>query len=73
MDLAYFDELAKNSIGVKYFLVRPDLFDRIVDAKEMKTKESKETGRALRIMITRKNRPKKTWVDRGPEFTGECE
>ena len=43
MDLAYVDKLAKDNKGVKYFLVRQDLFDRTVDAKGMKTKDSKET------------------------------
>ena len=41
MDLAYVDELAKDNNGVKYLLVRQDLFDRTVDAKRMKTKDSK--------------------------------
>ena len=52
MDLAYVDKLAKNNNGVKYLLVRQDLFDRTVDAKWMKTKDSKETVRAFLTMIT---------------------
>ena len=40
-DLAYVDKLAKDKNGVKYILVRQDLFERIVDAKGMKTKDSK--------------------------------
>ena len=59
MDLAYVDKLAKDNNGVKYFLVRQDLFDRTVDAKGMKSKDSKETVRAFVTMITKKNRPKK--------------
>ena len=59
MDLAYFDKLARNNNGVKYLLVRQDLFDRTVDAKGMKTKDSKETVRAFLSLITKKNRPKK--------------
>ena len=43
MDLACVDKLAKDNIGVKYLLVRQDLFDRTVDAKGMKKKDSKET------------------------------
>ena len=43
MDLAYVDKLAKDNNGVKYPLVRQDLFDRTVDAKGMKSKDSKET------------------------------
>ena len=71
MELAYVDKLAKDNNGVKYVLVRQDLFDRTVDAKGMKSKDSKETVRAFLTMITKKNRPKKTWVDKGTEFAGE--
>ena len=68
MDLAYFDKLTKNNNGLKYLLVLQDLFDRTVDAKRIKTKDSKETVRAFATMITAKNRPKKFWVDKGTEF-----
>ena len=34
-DLAYVDKLERDNNGVKYSLVRQDLFDRTVDAKEM--------------------------------------
>ena len=71
MDLAYVDKLAKDNNGVKYLPVRQDLFDRTVDAKGMKTKDSKETVRAFLTMITKKNRPKNIWVDKGTEFAGE--
>ena len=71
MDLAYVDKLAKDNNGVKYLLVRQDLFDRTVDAKGMKTKDSNETVKTFSKMITKKNRPKKTWVDQGTEFAGE--
>ena len=57
MDMAYVDKLAKDINGVKYLLVR--LFDRTVDAKGMKTKDSKQTVRAFSTMITKKNRPEK--------------
>ena len=55
MDLAYVVNLAKDNNRVKYLLVRQDLFDRIVDAKRMKTKDSKEAVRAFLTMITKKN------------------
>ena len=71
MDLAYVDKLAKDKNGVKYLLIRQDLFDRTVDAKGMKSKDSEETVRAFLSFITKKNRPKKTWVDKGIEFAGE--
>ena len=71
MDLAYVDKLAKDNNGVKYLLVCLDLFDRNVDAKGMKTKDSKETVLAFLTMITKKNRPKKNWVDKGTENAGE--
>ena len=71
MDLAYVDKLAKDGNGVKYLLDRQDLFDRTVDAKGMKTKDSKETVRAFLITITKNNRLIKIWVDKGTEFAGE--
>ena len=70
MDLAYVDKLAKENNGVKYLLVRQDLFERTVNAKGMKTKDSQETVKAFSSMITKKNRPKKIWVDKGTEFAG---
>ena len=60
MDLAYVDKLAKDNNGVKYLLVRQDLFDRTVDSNGMKTKYSKKIARAISTMITKKNRPKKS-------------
>ena len=67
MDLAYVDKLAKNNNSLKCLLVRQDLFDRTVDAKGMKTKDSKETVRAVFTMITKKNRPNKNL---GTDFAG---
>ena len=58
MYLAYVDKLAKNNNGVKYLLVRQDLFDRTVDAKGMKSKDSKETVRAFLTIITKKSTQK---------------
>ena len=54
MDLADVDKLAKDNNGVRYLLVRQDLFDSTVDAKGMKTKDSNETVSALLTMITKK-------------------
>ena len=51
IDLAYVDKLAKFFNGVKYLQVRQELFDRSVDAKRMKTKDSKETVRAFLTKI----------------------
>ena len=42
MELVYVDKIAKDINGVKYLLVHQDLFDRTVDAKGMKTKDSKK-------------------------------
>ena len=42
MDVAYVDKLAKEKIGVKYLLVRQDLFHRTVYAEAMKTKIPKK-------------------------------
>ena len=71
MDIAYVDKLAKDNDGVKYLLFRQDLLDRTVDAKGLKTNESKETVRAFLTMITKKHRSKKSWVDKGTEFAEE--
>ena len=71
LDLAYVDKLSKDNNGVKNLLVRQDLFDRTVDAKGMKTEDSKGTVRACLSMITEQNCSKKIWVDRGTEFAGE--
>ena len=71
MDLAHVDKLVKDNNGVKYLPVRQDMFDRTVDAKGMKTKDSKETVRAFLTMITKKKRPKTNWVGKGTEFAGE--
>ena len=70
MDPAYVDKLANQNNGVKYLLVRQDLFDRTVNAKGMKTKDSQQTVKAFSSMITKKNRPKKIWADKGTEFAG---
>ena len=59
MDLAYVDKRANDNICVKYLLVCEDLFDGVVTAKVMKTRDSREAVRAILITITKKNRPKK--------------
>ena len=43
MGLAYVDKLAKGNNDVNYLLVRQELFERTLDAKGMKTKDSMET------------------------------
>ena len=70
MDFAYVDKLVKENNGVKYLLVRQDLFDRTVNANGLQTKDSQETVKAFSSMITKKNRPKKIWIDKGTEFAG---
>ena len=66
----FVDELAKKNNGVKYLLVRQDLFDRSVNAKGTKTKDSKESVKAFSSMITKRNRPKNDCVDKRTEFPG---
>ena len=70
MDLAYVDKLAKENNGVKYLLVRQDLFDITSIAKGMKRKDSQETVKAFSSMITKSNRPKKIWVAKRTNFAG---
>ena len=65
MNLAYVDKLAKENNGVNYLLVRQDLFDRTVNAKAMKTKDSQETVKSFSSMITKRNRPKRFGLTRG--------
>ena len=71
MTVAYVDKLAKDFNGVKYLLLRQDLFDRTVDTKRRKPENSKETVRAFLTMDTKKTRPKKNCVDKWTEFAGE--
>ena len=70
MDLAYVDKLAKENNVVKYLLVRKHLFVRTVNAKGMKIKVSRETVKGFSSMITKNNRPKKIWVNKGTDFAG---
>ena len=56
--------------SVKYLLVRQDLFDRTVDAKGMKTKDS-ETVKTFSKRATKKHRRKQIWVHQGTEFCRE--
>ena len=69
MDLAYVDKMAKDNNGVNYLLVRQDLFDRTVDSKGMKTKDSKETVKTFSEMITKERQ--KNLVDQGTKFAGK--
>ena len=54
MDLAYVEKLGKDNNGVMYLLVHQNLFDRTVDAKGTKTKDSKETIKTFSEMTTKK-------------------
>ena len=71
MDLAYVDKFAKDNNGVKYLLVRQDLFDRTVDAKGMKKKRFRGNCSCIFDYDYKKSRPEKVWVDKGTEFAGE--
>ena len=67
-DLAYVDKMANENNGVKYLLVRQDLFDRTVKAKGMKTKNSQETVKAFSSMITKRIRPKRFGLTKEPNL-----
>ena len=71
MDLAYVGKLAKDNKGIKYLLVRQDVFDKTIDVRGLNTKDSDEARRAFVQMITKRRRPQKIWVDKGKEFAGE--
>ena len=70
MDLAYVKKVAGDNNGVKFLLFRQDLFDRTVDAKEIKTKDSKETIETFSKTVIKK-KTKKNWVDQVTKFAGE--
>ena len=58
LELAYVDKLAEDNNGEKYLLVRKiKVFDRTVDAKGVKTKDSMERLETFSKIITIKNRP----------------
>ena len=62
MDLAYVDKLAKDNNGVKYLLVRQDLFDRPVDGKN----ENERLGGNSKVIFKKlfpKRIVQKCWVD----------
>ena len=71
VDLACIDKLCKDNNDVKYLLILQDLFERNVDAEGMKTKDSKETVRALLTKITKQKHPKNIWVAKGTKLAGE--
>ena len=68
MDFAYVGKLAKENNCVKYLLDRKDLFDRTVNAKGMKTKDSQETVKTFSSMITKKNDRKRFGLKKKTEF-----
>ena len=59
MGLAFVDKLARDNNRVEYLIVRQGMFDRTMDARGMKTKDSKETLKAFSKKITKRKRPKK--------------
>ena len=72
MDLAYVDKILKDNKSIKYLMVRQDLFDRTVVAKEMNTKDSRKTIQTFLTTVTKSNWPAKIGVDKGTEFAREC-
>ena len=59
--------------GGMFILVRKDFFDRTLNTNGMRTKGSQETVKAFSSMITKRNRPKKIWVDEGPNLLERLE
>ena len=45
--------------GIKYLLVRHDVFDKTIDVRGLKTKDSKEALKAFAQMITKRKTPQK--------------
>ena len=58
MDIAYVGKLSKRNNGVKYSLVRQDLFDRSVNAKRMKKNIPKKLWKPF-IQDYKQKEPKK--------------
>ena len=58
IDLAYIDKLAKDNNGVKYLLVRQDLFDRTADAKKWKQKIWRRRFEHFRLWLEKRIVPK---------------
>ena len=73
MDLAFVDRLAKVKNRVLFLLFRQYVFERMVGAKGMKLKDSKETDKIFPEMVTKNNRPTKIWVDQGTKSAGDFE
>ena len=65
MDLAYADKLAKENSGVKYLLVRQDMFDRTANAKGMKTKGFQQNCESFLVHNYKKESTKKHLVCQG--------
>ena len=68
MDLSFVDKLAKKINAVKHLLVRQVMFYRTMDAKGMKTKDSKETVKFFFPKWLQKEATKKIWVDQCTDF-----
>ena len=68
MNLAYLDKLAKDMNGVKYLLVRQDLFVRTVDAKRMKTKIPRKLFVHFDYDYKKESTQKKFGLTRGPSL-----
>ena len=69
-DLAYVDNVAKK--GIKFLLVRQDLFNRTVNAKGMKTKDFQETVKAVSSLIKKIDR-KRFGLIKGPNLMERLE
>ena len=68
------DRVARDNNGVKYPIVRQDLFDRTVNAKGMQTKRFQRNGLCIfDYDYTKNNQPKKIWVDKGTKIADEFE
>ena len=71
MYLAYVIKLSKDNNGVKFILLRQDLFDRTVDAKGMKARKLKGNSQDIFKNVYQSEQTKKIWVDQGTKFAGE--
>ena len=70
VDLAYVDKLAEDNTGVKYLLIRQDLFDWTMYAKGNEQRVSEKSFMHFWLWL-QKTRPKINWIDKGAVFAGE--
>ena len=71
MGLPFVDKLVKDHNGVKYLLVRQEVFGRTVDAKKNENKRFPRNRSCIFDHEYKKELTKKIWVFKRTEFAGD--